>query len=304
MKQQRVWLVVLALLICGNYASTGARQRDDLSASQAQPTTQTGSYVKLTGQVVDIHGPRVFTIREGAGTGREWVVLAPRALSPGFKGATVTVEGTVRRISDADLKRAPAYRDLDEPSRARLSGRAALVATSVLAIVKGEPAPAMETPAPPARTEPALRVRQPVKEGPMALRASMLAANLEVFAGRQLRVLNGRVVGVLEPRAFLIEPATSYLKAMGNRDRMLVLIGSSTLRAPAELVVGSTVNVTGVARTIVGMQMTREVPWPAGLEAEKIERLEVRGVLLASSVQTPEGIELTNAPPAPHAAVR
>jgi hypothetical protein len=134
----------------------------------------------------------------------------------------------------------------------------------------------------------------------------MLVANLDVFAGQQVRVLNGRVVGVLEPTAFLIEPATPYLKAMGQRDRVLVLITSSTLRAPAELIVGSTVDITGIVRTIVGMKMTREAAWPAWLESERIERLEVRAVVLASSVQTADGVELTSATPAtaPQTAIR
>ena len=294
MKRHRVWLVVLALLIFGNFASIGASQRE----KPTPPTAQPGGLSKLTGEVVDIHGPRVFTMRERAGTGREWVVLAPRPLTSGFKGATVTVEGTVRRLSDADL-RGPAYRDLDDQSRARVTGRPVMIAISVLAIVKGEPIPAIVTPAapqPPADTP--VRVRQPAPERPMALRPSMLVANLDVFAGQRVRVLNGRVVGVLEPTAFLIEPATPYLKAMGQRDRVLVLIGSSTLRAPAELIVGSMVNITGVARTVVGMKMTREVGWPAWLEPERIERLEVQAVLLASSVQTSDGVELTSASPA------
>ena len=303
MKRHGVRFVVLALLIYGNFASIGAAQRE----KPTPPTAQPGGLTKLTGEVVDIHGPRVFTIRERAGTGREWVVLAPRPLSPGFKGATVTVEGTVRRLSETDLQRGPGYRDLDDQSRALVTGRPVMVAISVLAIVKGEPTPATDTPAAPQpRADTPLRVRHPAPERPMALRPSMLVANLDVFAGQQVRVLNGRVVGVLEPTAFLIEPATPYLKAMGQRDRVLVLIGSSTLRAPADLIVGSMVNITGVPRTVVGMKMTREVGWPAWLEPERIERLEVQAVLLASSVQTSDGVELTTASPAttPPTAIR
>jgi hypothetical protein len=129
---------------------------------------------------------------------------------------------------------------------------------------------------------------------PLTIRASTLVADLDGFAGQPIRILGARVVGLLEPGAFLIEPATGYLKAMGTRDRIVVLIQGGQLRVPAELVVGETVTVEGVARTLLGMQVTREVPWPARLERQTLKRLEVRAALLATSVRTAEGTELVD----------
>jgi hypothetical protein len=128
---------------------------------------------------------------------------------------------------------------------------------------------------------------------PLTIRAGMLAALVDELAGRHVRILNGSVVGVLEPHAFLIEPATTYLKPKGFRDRLVVLIDSGELRVPDKLIVGATVTVTGIARTLLGVQVTRDVPWPAELHPENVERWEVRGAVVADSVQTPDGAELT-----------
>jgi hypothetical protein len=130
--------------------------------------------------------------------------------------------------------------------------------------------------------------------GPVTMRAGMLAGAPDELAGFEVRLLDARVVGVLEPHAFLIEPATRYMKGMGQRDRLLVLINGGSLQASPEILVGSTIRVIGVARTLLGMQTTREAPWPAQLTAKAIERWEVRAAVLASSVQTADGVELTS----------
>jgi hypothetical protein len=129
---------------------------------------------------------------------------------------------------------------------------------------------------------------------PLVMRAGALAAFVDELSGRQVRLLNGRVVGVLEPHAFLIEPATPDLKPMGQRDRLLVLVDSGVLRVSSELLVGATVIVTGVARTLLGLQVSRDAPWPLQLDAQNTERWEVRGAVLATSVQTADGTELTD----------
>ena len=111
-----------------------------------------------------------------------------------------------------------------------------------------------------------------------------------------MRLLSGHVVGVIEPGAFLIEPETSYMKAMGMRDRLLVLTAPAGVRVPEELFVGATVTVTGVVRTMLGTQVTREVAWPARMNPALAKRLEVRAVVVARSVQTLDGTELTERP--------
>jgi hypothetical protein len=294
MKRQPVWLPVLVLLTLGTAGDVRAAAQRDTQSTRPQPVE-----VRLTGEVTEIHASRVFTVRE-RGDGRELLVLAPRPLQPGFVGATVTVEGTLRRLTDAEVRRDVGLGELTGRTRERFIRGPVLVAQSVLAMGKGTappaveeapPAPAMETLAPPVT-----RARTPREPAPIALRPTMLVANLDVFAGREVRLLNGHVVGVLEPGAFLVEPETPYLKAMGQRDRVLILTGPSGLRVPQELFVGATVTVTGIARTLLGMQMTREAQWPARLRPEVAERLEVRAVVLARSVQTLDGTELTERP--------
>jgi hypothetical protein len=292
MTNKTLWIALLGLLLAGGERAVSAQQTTSSSAAQARREP-----VVVSGQVTEIHAPRLFTLRESEGK-REVVVLTPRALSPALaQGATVRVEGAMRRVDAAELSRSAGTGTLDEGTLKRLSGRAMLVATSVLAAVE-EPAteptpPAVAEPgqpAPEAEPRPAARVSSPAR---LAIRASTLVAALDDFAGQQVRVLNARVVGLLEPGAFLVEPATEYLKFLGHRDRIVVLIHGGALRVPADLVVGSTVIVEGVARTLVGIRVTAEAPWPARLTKDTVERLEVRAAVLATSVQTPEGTELT-----------
>jgi hypothetical protein len=60
------------------------------------------------------------------------------------------------------------------------------------------------------------------------------------------------------------------------------------------LLVGSTVTISGVARTLLGMQMTGEVPWPPTLTPEQLQKLEIKGAILAKSLSTADGVDLTN----------
>jgi hypothetical protein len=122
----------------------------------------------------------------------------------------------------------------------------------------------------------------------------MLAQQVSVFAGHHVRVWQAKVVGVFDPRVFLVETATRFRDPIGFRDRVLVMVDPGALRVPATLLVGSTVTVFGVARTLLGMQVSHEVPWPTMLDPKLVEQLEIHAAVLARSVQTPEGIELTD----------
>ena len=255
--------------------------------------------VRTEGRVVEIHAPRLFTIEE-ADTGRALLVLAPRPLSGAVVGAIVVVEGSMRRLVAADMRRTPTSYEIDEATRGQFLGRMALVAKSVMASMKGEAAPTTEEPVPPApqRGEPrGPLTAEPGPPRPLTVRAAMLVDYIDGLAGQEVRILNARVVGVLESNAFLIEPATRYMKAMGHRDRVIVLIPNGALRADQELIVDSTVTILGVVRTLVGVRMTGEVPWPVRLSKHEIERLEVRAAILAASVQTADGVELTDRQP-------
>jgi hypothetical protein len=128
----------------------------------------------------------------------------------------------------------------------------------------------------------------------LILRPPMLADQIDELAGHHIRVLDARVVGLLATNAFLIESADRLDSPVGLRDRLLVLIDGAALRVPAETIVESTVNVVGVARTLLGMKVSGEVTWPATLDNDSIKRLDVRAGVLATSVHTAEGTELTD----------
>jgi hypothetical protein len=128
---------------------------------------------------------------------------------------------------------------------------------------------------------------------PILVRPSTLASQIGELAGHAVRVPYSRVVGVFNPRAFLIDTATRLPALPGNRGRVLVLIEPGPLRVSPAEVVASTVTVLGVARTLLGMRVGAEVAWPVELRSEDVQKLEIRAAVLATSVQTQEGIELT-----------
>jgi hypothetical protein len=133
----------------------------------------------------------------------------------------------------------------------------------------------------------------PADSLPILVRPGMLAAQIGELAGHPVRVPYARVVGVFNPRAFLVDTSTRLPPVTGHRARVLVLVEHGALSVPAASIVASTVTIAGVARTLLGAQVSREVPWPEELTREAVERLEIRAVVLAASVQTPEGDELT-----------
>jgi hypothetical protein len=247
----------------------------------------------VRGRVTHVHAPRLFNIEaEEAAVDREWLVLAPRALSTPVIGATVEIRGVVRRFEESELKDAAWWKDIDEPARAELARRPVLVASSLIATMGGE---LMRLAAEPQAGLARVSL-PPGQRPPLTVRPATLVDHIEVLAGHNVRIWNARVVGVFEPNAFLIETASRYEELLGHRDRVLVLIDAASLRVPAATIVASTVTIFGVARTLVGVQVTSEVPWPTRLDRRLVERLEVRAAVLAKSVQTPEGTELTDRP--------
>lgn len=139
--------------------------------------------------------------------------------------------------------------------------------------------------------------QEPGREQPIApvvsLRPAMLAGHIDRLAGQTVTVLDARVVDVLEPHALLVEPDMRGLASFDQRYRVLVLLSDATLPVEPELLVKSTVTVTGVARSLLAMQASKEVPWPGELDRDRLDRLDVRASVLATSVRTPDGVELT-----------
>lgn len=296
MERQRLWIALLSLSLLGPTLVSRAEQRGASSPLEQQASEQRREQLVVSGRVIGVHAPRVFSMHETDG-GRELLVFTPRRLSSAVVGARVVVIGVLRRLNATELKRTAGWSAVDERTRARFAGRPVVIASSVLATVQGEAPPAPPAEELPPVEPPEARFALDQKM-PLTVRATTLVAYIDGFAGQQVRIVSARVVGVLEPSAFLIEPATRYLELMGSRDRVLVLIHNGALRVPAELLVGSTVRVVGVARTLLGMRVTAEVPWPAQLSPDVVDRLEVRAGVLATSVQTAEGVELTDRDPA------
>jgi hypothetical protein len=75
---------------------------------------------------------------------------------------------------------------------------------------------------------------------------------------------------------------------------VVILVDKGMIRMDPPSLVGWTVKVTGIARTVLGMQVSREVPWPRELTADIVKRYEIRAALLTPSVQTPDGVELVS----------
>jgi hypothetical protein len=73
---------------------------------------------------------------------------------------------------------------------------------------------------------------------------------------------------------------------------VLVFVESGELRVQPARLVASTVTLSGVARSLLGIQVTGEVPWPAKLTSDAVKRLDIRAAILATSVETPDGVDL------------
>jgi hypothetical protein len=128
---------------------------------------------------------------------------------------------------------------------------------------------------------------------PPSVRPEMLAYHIDTIAGQTVRVPYARVVGVFESSVFLIDSQTDLSPISGHRARVVVFTRGSTLRVTPEQIVGATVTISGVARTLLGMQATAEGWWPTTLTPDKVKKLEIKAAILAESVKTPDGVELT-----------
>jgi len=128
-------------------------------------------------------------------------------------------------------------------------------------------------------------------ELPITVRPGTLALLADTLAGRSIQLASARVVGVFDPQVFLVDTQT-HLFPIRDRDRVLVFVEGGTLRVEPALLVASTVTLTGVARTLLSMQVSREVAWPATLTPDAVKRLDIRSAMLASSVRTPDGLDL------------
>jgi hypothetical protein len=127
------------------------------------------------------------------------------------------------------------------------------------------------------------------------LHPSALAELIDELGGRQISLPRAKIVSVLNPRAFLVESASLLTPTPRNYNRVIVLVEGGTVRLDPVALVGMTVRITGVARTVQGMQVSREVPWPHQLTQDVVRRYEIRAAVLSPSVETPDGVQLVTA---------
>jgi hypothetical protein len=145
----------------------------------------------------------------------------------------------------------------------------------------------------PARADDGQRPAEPTDPTDTVLHPSALVRLIDEIGGRRVKVVKAKVIAVLNPRAFLVQTEMLLDPLPGNYDRVLVLIDEGALRIEANEILDANVRINGIARTLLGLQTSREVPWPHELTKDVLKRYEIRAAVLARSVQTTDGVELT-----------
>lgn len=288
------WIALLTLLVVGPCVAAGREQTEQSSQGGREAAAKEPEHLIISGTVRRVLGSRVFILDDRLAADGELLVLAPDAEATPVAGTTVVAGGLFRQFHEAELENIRGWNEIDEHTREAFAGRPILVASS-LSTAAGRPLLADASPIRTLRPS----VRQPLLDTPrepekIRLHPASLAELIDVVGGRHVTLPRARVLVVLNPRALLIESASSLSATIGNLDRLLVLVDAGALRGDAASLAGSNVRVLGVARTLLGIQVTREVPWPAELTPEVVKRYEIRAAVLATSVQTADGVELTD----------
>jgi hypothetical protein len=287
----------------GPYALAGT---DAEHQAQALPLGEDASTLEhedliIRATVRRVLGPRIFTVERAVADG-ELVVLTPFA-DAAPAGTTVLVRGVLTPAGEARVRYARVWNALQADVQKSMASRPILVAASLSAevprVVRLQPEtevrlkPDTTLASQPAQREAAARAREADET---RLHPAALAQLIDELGGRQITLSKAYVPAVLNPRVFLVESGGAIPPTVGNLHRVLVLVDGGTLRVDAAALVGSNVRILGVARTLLGMQVTREVPWPPELTREILDRYEIRAAVLASSVQTADGVELIARP--------
>jgi hypothetical protein len=277
MRRQTTWIALVILLGTG-HSATPAQGEDTL----------------IRAAVRRVLAPRMFTIEYQPGVDGELIVLAHNVEATPVPGSVVLVGGVLRTLGEAELKGTPGFDEIETGTRETLASRPVLVATSLRTATGGRllgDAAAGRPSRQPLLEESRGRSGAPRET---TLHPGTFARLIDVMGGQLVRLPRARVLVVINPRVLLVESASPLAATTGNLDRVLVLVDEGALRVDAAAIVGSDVTVLGTARTLLGMQVTGEVPWPPILTRDVTERYEIRAAVLATSVQTADGVELTN----------
>lgn len=280
MSRQSASMIAVMLLAGGSLA--GARE---------QAATTGPAQLIIGGEVRRVLGSGAFVLEDARADEGELLVLVPGAESTPIPGAAVIARGLFRRFEQAELDRMPIWTEIDSTTRQPFAARPILFADS-LTTAGGRSL--MRRPVLPLRPlvhqSPVAASRQPA---PINLHPGGLARLIDEVGGRLVSLPRARVIAMLNPQILLVESASPLQATIGMLDRVLVLVGGAELRVDAALLRGTDVRVAGTARTLLGAQVSGEVPWPRELTPDMVKRLEIRAAVLATSVRTADGVELT-----------
>ena len=136
------------------------------------------------------------------------------------------------------------------------------------------------------------RPRSDTESVPIRLHGSALAQLINELWGKEISFPEAKVISAINPGTFVVQSTAPLAPMPGKLGRAVVLVTGGTLLVDSAMLVGTTVLVTGIAQSVLATQATREVPWPAELTPDLVRRHGIRTVILASSVQTADGVHL------------
>jgi hypothetical protein len=122
------------------------------------------------------------------------------------------------------------------------------------------------------------------------LRPDTLALFINNVAGLRVRVISGVVDDIASPRVFTLKNERSRYPHRPNEVAIVLDSGRAVVR------VGAPVVVTGIARTLLGVEMNSEQPLPTFTESER-NAIDELPLVVASSVETPDGVHLVRPDP-------
>jgi hypothetical protein len=127
----------------------------------------------------------------------------------------------------------------------------------------------------------------------LRLRVDTLASFINNVAGLEVRVVDGVVDKIATPRGFTLK----HHRSMGPFRVAIVLAdGEAAIRE------GAPVTVTGIARTLLGTEAGPQQPSPALTDKER-HRIDALPIVVASAIDTPDGVPLVRPVPADRPAV-
>src|SRR5687768_12757334 len=292
MSRDRALMIVLTVLLGGPLADAREQAAPRSGGVELQAAGTAPAQLIIGGKVRRVLGSGAFLLEDPRADAGEMLVLVPDAESTPIPGATVIARGLFRRLEQAELDRMPTWTGIDAATREPFAARPILLADSLTtaagrSLMRG----------PIVQLRP-LAPRSPVmsasgQPASINLHPAGLAVLIADVGGRPATLPRARVIAVLNPQVLLIESASPLPAMIGGLDRVLVLIGGAELRVDPALLSGADVHVAGTARTLLGAQVTGEVAWPRELTTDMVKRLEIRAAVLATSVRTADGVELT-----------